>query len=239
MFNSVLDYQQQYFKTIFNFHRFSHGYYTQSQDLEYINSNTIVVGDDSAEALYEVCSLLTERVYACKIQLPQISVVPADELDTISLIKYTKTGMEIDPVIGITLVDEMNYVTYNNLSKQLQIQEYGKEYKKMHNNDYLNQTTYQLYLIKYGDECVGEFMYIPSLNAVEEIIILSKYQRLGIMRNCLELISKDLSETIFLSADRSSIGFYQRINCQIIDQIDVLYLYGSPRNLLMYLSLSI
>lgn len=239
MYNSVLEYQKQYLKQLHTLCDFEGGYYTQGQDLEYFDANMIVIDNRKMSSLTNTLELLADSLYTTKIQITDGLLDSYDASDTISLIKYQHLGNEINLKLEIELVTFDNYSEYLKLSNALQIQEFGREYKSIANEAYLEQTNYQMYLIKYNQTYVGEFTYIPSLYAIESIIILSDYQRLGIMTNCFELITSVLNQTVFMSADNSSIGFYSKIDCQVIDKVAVNYLYGNTRNLLMYLSLSI
>ncbi|WOO87637.1 hypothetical protein RZE82_01460 [Mollicutes bacterium LVI A0039] len=238
-FSSVVEYQRQYFTKLYNVTNFASGYYTTSNDPEYFNANSIIGVEKSATLSSDIYELLAQGVETAKIQVPSGVLNFADEYDQISLISYEYQQSPISDEIEIHLVTEQNYLEYLKLSCALQVQEYGKEYKQDANATYLNQQQYQMYIINYQGINVGEFTYIPQLQAVESIIILSEYQRQGVMSQCFEVITKQLSPKIFMSSDKSSIGFYQKLNCQIIDSIDVNYLYGNNRNLLMYLSLSI
>ncbi len=239
MFKNYIEYQQAYFTQLYDVTSVDFGYFTQSADGDYINANSITVTEVTDDFVASVCSLLATNIHTTKLQLPTGIIEYGDERDNLSLIKYQNIGRELDNQVTIELVTIDNYSQFTELSNQLQTQEYGTPYKVNTNNQYLDQSKYQMYIICYKHEYIGEFTYIPSLSSVESIILLKDYQRRGIMTNCLELITTKLSSQIYLSADNSSIGFYQKIDCQIIDQYPVVNLYGNSRNILMYLSLCI
>lgn len=239
MFKNILDYQHQYFQKLYNTNEFKGGFFTESNDLEYINGNSIIVTEVTSETVASVCHLLTFCPNIVKVQFPTGVIDVYDELDCLRLIEYKHNGSELSVEIDIELVTKDNYSQFISLSNQLQIQEYDAIYKKDANENYLSQAEYQMYMVKYKDKYVGEFIYVEKLQAVESIIILSEYQRRGIMRNCFELITTRLAPTIYLSADNSSIEFYNKLDVKVLDELTVNNIYGNSRNVLMYLTLGI
>lgn len=238
MYNSVIEYQHAYFKKLFDLTELEFGYFTQSDDLEYINSNSIIVTEVTGDVVASVCSLLATDVYTTKIQFPRDVIEFGDEDDTLYLIKYDVKRISVDDKLSLELVTAENYQQFIELSSKLQVQEYGQPYKQNTNQAYLNQASYQMYMIKYGDCYVGELIYIEELRAVESIIIDRDYQRMGIGHQTLEVLAAK-NGALYLSADLSSIGFYRKIDGSIIDSYLVKNLYGNARNLLMYISLCI
>lgn len=238
MYKKLIEYQKDYFDLLFDVTELDFGYFTQSADLEYINSNSIIVTEVTDDSVASVCSLLATNIHTTKIQFPRKLIDFGDEDDTLYLVEYTHQNKPIRTDVSIELVTEQNYQQFIELSNKLQVQEYGELYKQQANADYLNQNQYQLYVVKVGDELVGEFIYIPQLFALESIIILKQYQRQGVASSSLELITNQ-NKVVYLSADNSSIKFYERINAKIIDCYEVKNLYGSSRNILMYISLCI
>lgn len=239
MFNNILDYQKLYFQKLYDVNEFECGFFTQCNDLEYINGNSIIVTEVTSETVASVCHLLSFCPNIVKVQFPTGILDIYDELDCLRLIEYKHKGTEMSGDIDIELVTTNNYSHYIDLSNKLQVQEYDAIYKEDSNKNYLEQSDYQMYMVKYKGKYVGEFIYIESLQAVESIIILSEYQRRGIMRSCFELITIRLATTIYLSADNSSIKFYDKLDVKIIDELTVNNIYGNSRNLLMYLTLNI
>lgn len=238
MYKTLIEYQTDYFNQLYDVTEVDFGYFSQSEDLDYINSNSIIVTEVTDDAVASVCALLATGIYTTKAQFPRQLIEFGDEDDSLYLIEYTNQSREIKADLTIELVTVENYHQFLELSAELQIQEYGELYKQHANATYLNQNRYQLYVVKLGSQLVGEFIYIPTLKAVESLIILKQYQRLGVASSALELVTKQFG-TIYLSADSSSIRFYERINGQIIDRYDVRNLYGNSRNILMYINLCI
>lgn len=238
MYNNLIEYQQRYFSALYNMTDLEFGYVTQSPDLEYINANSIIVTEVIDDVITSVCSLLATNIHTTKIQIPRGVISVGDEEERLYLVRYQSVASVSDKQLEIIGVDQSNYSKYLELSNQLQIQEYGKVYKTTANQWYLDQDRYQMYMISYQGQVVGEFIFIQQLQAIESLIILEQYQRQGIGHQALKLASKQFGP-IYLSADNSSIDFYQAIGAEIIDHCDVTYIYGNSRNLLMYLSFCI
>lgn len=238
MYKNLIEYQKAYFSKLFDLTEVDFGYFTASDDLEYINSNSTIVTEVTDDAVASVCALLATNLHTTKIQFPREVVNFGDEDDVLYLIEYSNQQRELVSGVSFELVTEENYQQFKQVSSRLQCQEYGEEYKPLTNERYLNQDDYQMYLVKYNGEYVGEFIYINELKAVESIIIASAYQRRGIATTILELMSASFGP-VYLSADTSSIKFYKQINGKVIDVYPVKNLYGNSRNLLMYISLCI
>ncbi len=235
MFNNVIEYQKQYFKCLYNVTKFEGGYLTSSEDLEYINANSIIGVEATSDLVASICILLAADIHTCRVQLPA-SIVPFDEdMDCLYLVNYEHQNLNCIPKIEIIEVTDQNFEQFKTLSYTLQCQEYGKEYKKITNDNLLQQNKYCQFMIKYNDVLVGEFIYIPQLSSLESLIIDKKFQGKKIGTAVLEQMSKQTS--IYLSADNSSIGFYKKINSRILDETSIVNLYGNSRNLIMYLSL--
>lgn len=239
MFNKILEYQYSYFKELFDTTDLEFGFFTNSDDQMFINGNSIIVTEAKDDILASVCLLLSQINSICKVQLPEGIIDVYDERENLYLIEYRNQSKQVSDKVQIELVTSENFQQFLTVSRELQIQEFDSVYKEHFNQRYLNQSNYQMYLIIYEQKVVGEFIYIPCLAAVESIIITSKYQRRGIMSECLELITSTLNNKIYLSADNSAIDFYYKVNAQIIDQMVVNNLYGNSRNLQMFISLSI
>lgn len=235
MYRSFIEYQQQYFSILFETTEFEGGYFTQSQDNEYINGNSIIVTDTTETTIESLCQLLATGIHTTKIQLPRDFVEYSDEKDCLYLVKYTNQNHQINTEITIELVDSNNYQQFLELSSQLQMQEYGSLYKEYENSIYLQQDNYEMYIVKYQGMAIGEFCYMPQLYAIESLIISQDFQRRGIGSTVIELASA-LFGPIYLSADNSSVNFYRKINCEIVDSYEVNNLYGSSYALLMYLN---
>lgn len=235
MYNNIIEYQKKYLSKLFDTVETDFGYFTQSTDLEYINSNSIIVTEVTADTVASVCALLVSNIHTTKIQFPRLSLEFGDEDDCLYLIKYDNQKLSINPKVSIEVVDSTNYDSFIKLSNELQIQEYGSLYKSDANSEYLNQSVYKMYMVKVEDAYVGEFIFMEELQAVESIIVSQDYQRQGIGIAILELITA-MHGSIYLSADNSSIGFYKKINSQIIDEYHVRNLYGNARNLLTYIT---
>lgn len=235
MFNNVIEYQRAYFNYLYDVTEFNGGFLTTSQDLEYINANSIIGVEAAENIVASICILLANNIYTTKVQLPSTLIPFEDDIETLYLLRYKHRQQIGLPDIELVLVDSSNFAKFKILTEQLQIQEYGKEYKANATNQILNQTNYHQYMIKFKGEFIGEFIYIPELFSIESLIIDKRYQRKGIGTKVLELMAQNYD--LYLSTDNSSIEFYQKINAQIIDQTTVANLYGSPQNLLMYLSL--
>lgn len=236
MYKNVLEYQKQILSCMHDTVEFEGGYFTNSDDLEYINSNSIIGVEATSDIVASICVLLANDIYTMKIQLPKAIQDFGDELDTIYLVAIDQM-LKVNDDVTIKLVDKTNFDQFIEISNKLQIQEYGSVYKQHANDQLLNGNDYLQYIIEYKHQPVGEFVYIPHLNALESLIILNEYQKLGIGTSVLELIKSAKNIELFVSADNSSIEFYKKLNCTIIDQLEVVNLYGTPRNLLMYLSL--
>ncbi len=236
MYNNVLEYQKQILNCMHNTIEFEGGYFTNSDDLEYINSNSIIGVEATKDIVASICVLLANDIYTTKIQLPTAVHSFGDELDTLYLIAID-SKLKLLENVTIKQVTENNYHQFLELSTKLQIQEYGSVYKQVANENLLEQNQYQQYIIEYNNQPVGEFVYIPRLKALESLIILEQYQKLGIGTSALELIRMQTDGPLFVSSDNSSIDFYRNLNCTIVDNQDVTNLYGTPRNLLVYLSL--
>lgn len=238
MYKNLIEYQYQYFSKLYQQVDLDFGYITQSDDLEYINSNSIIVTEVRDDVLTSVCSLLATNIHTTKIQMPAHLIEFGDEEDSLYLIKYQAQDFDVNADVEFVAVTASNFSEYIELSNQLQIQEYGKLYKVEANNNYLEQNDYQMFMIKYKNQFIGEFTYINELKAVEALIVLKAYQRQGIGRVTLELVAKSMGE-LYLSADNSSIEFYRAIGAEVIDQYDVTNIYGNSRTLLTYLILCI
>lgn len=235
MYKNFIEYQRQYFEHLFDTTVMDYGYFTQSADAEYINGNSIIIHTETEDVISSVCGLLACGIHTTKIQLPQSLVEFGDEQDCLYLVKYQHQNQRLNSAVTIELVDDNNYQQYIEISNKLQTQEYGSLYKTNENANYLQQDKYQMYIIKFLDVPVGEFCYIPQMQAVESLIIDQQYKHQGIGTAVLELITGEV-QFVYLSADNSSIAFYQKINSQIIDSYPVNNLYGSSYGLLMYIN---
>lgn len=237
MFKSIDDYQKQYFDTVFKAQPFDYGYYSESSDVEFINGNSIIIEKNDQFLIYSIMLLLNQVTTIKRIQLPfNMSEIPVSG-ELIALVKYKSRGIETINDVEYIQVTKNNFTLFLDVSSILQNQEYGDLYKSNFNNSYFEQNNYLFYMIKYQGNIVGEFMYIPSLKSIESIMILEKYRKQGIGSSVLEQFSKYENTEIFLSADDSSIGFYEKINAEIIDEKSVINLYGNSRNLIGYLSM--
>lgn len=237
MFKSIEEYQKQYFEIVFDSQRFDYGYYSVCCDQEYINGNSIIIEKNDQFLISSIMLLLNKISTIKRIQLPgDVAEVPVDH-ESIALVKYVSNGMKVNGHVSYCLVTKDNYQNFLKVSNKLQKQEYGETYKTEFNNSYFKQQDYKFYMIMFDDIIVGEFMYIPSMNSIESIMILEEYRNRGIGRSVLELFSKLEGTEIYLSADNSSIGFYEKIGAQIVDKKQVVNLYGNSRNLIGYLSM--
>lgn len=214
-------------------------YYTQCDDPEYINGNSIIIEELNEEVIYSICELLSCSVNITHIQLPLNDKITGHLDEELSLIAYEPQNTTINTGVEYELVTSDNFEIYLELTNKLQTQEYGKVYKSNADLNYFKQSKYKMVLVKYNGVYVGEFMYIPSLAIVESIIILKEFQRKGIMRSCLELFATTEKKILYLTCDDSSCGFYRKINTKFIDSKKVTNLYGNNIELQMYLSLSI
>lgn len=233
----VLKYQKAYFRLMHNINHFDYGYYTMSSDIEYLNSNSIICEEATEDAVASICMLLANGLESAKIQLPCNNIISSDYTDTLYLLQINSV-ISNNREVELIKVDNANINQFIKLSNSLQIQEYGKIYKQNFNNSILNNRNIVHYMIKYKEQLVGEFVYLKQLNAIENLIILKKYHKLGIGRATLnELIFK--YNSIMLSADNSSIDYYKQFDYKLIDSQSVDFLYGNKRTLLMYLTLCI
>lgn len=214
-------------------------YYTQCDDPEYINGNSIIIEELNEDVIYSICKLMSSSVNITHIQLPLNDKIEGDFDEELSLIAYEPQNIYINSEIEYEFVTSDNFDVYSELTNRLQTQEYGKVYKRNADLNYFNQNKYKMALVKCEGIYVGEFMYIPSLAIVESIIILKEFQRKGIMRSCLELFAIAENKVLYLTCDDDSRGFYKKINSKFIDSKKVTNLYGTNVELQMYLSLSI
>lgn len=237
MFKSIDEYQKKYFKVVFRANKFDYGYYSQCNDQEYINGNSVIINKGDEFLVSSIMLLLNEITTVKRIQIPSELIQVPISNEMVALIKYVATNSQINNQVNYRLVTEHNFTAFLEVSNKLQVQEYGDLYKLEFNDVYLKQQDYQLYAIEYQDIIVGEFMYIPSLKSIESIMLLDQYRNQGIGKTVLELFSKLENTEIYLSADDSSIGFYEKIGAQIVDKKQVVNLYGNSRNLIGYLSM--
>lgn len=237
MFNTYKEYKQQYLKSVYNLKQYDCGYFTQSKDDEHLIANSVFVDQINEHTLLETYNLAAETGTITRIEIAN-QYEYADEFNEYFLLEYSneyKSGL--DQKLDIMLVNENNIVQYQKMSDILQKQEYGSIYKSNMISEYLLQEKYQLFIVVYEDQFIGEFIFIPSHNIIESIILLKEFQGNGLGSKLLTLIGTKLTSKYYLSADKQSVSFYEKNKLEIIDSIQISTIYAAPKNMSTYLML--
>ncbi len=237
MFNSIFEYQKEVYERMYNMFSFKNGIFTCSTDSEYLNANCLIVNKMTQNLSNDITSIIIENPTIKRIQIP-LSANTFEANECLYLLKIDELEHKnLD--VSIIEVKQNTYEQYVRVSNSLQFQEYGKLYKENWDKAILKRKKCKQYLIKYKNEFVGEFVFLPDICAIESLIVLKQYQNNKIGSSALSLLIKQQKKSIYLSADNSSIDFYKQINAHILIVQDVKYIYGNSDNLLMQVSMAL
>lgn len=234
---NVYQYQKQYLQSMFKVTDFEFGYYTSCDDPEFYFGNTIFCNQFSQQVIDSLLNLLVSGVNVCEIQFEKANLSFSDEHSNLYLLQAKDMMEKTNYDIEIQLVTAKNHHQFTKLSNILQIEEYGRLFKENIIKDCLKNKDVQFWMISKNGVPVGEFEYFPQLNTVESIVIAKKYRNQGIGSQLLSLISTQIAQNYYLSADDDSLNFYQKNNFVVLDEKPVSHLYGNLKNLIMFLSL--